>query len=436
LFIVDSPESSSIVEQMVNTVFLFLLAATSKFNDSIVSPDEPADGASSPQLSRWSRRTAKRRQKTEHLIHSVEQQFGDEYLPSSVALANTIPIRQDSDDVPTLLASKIDWTGISPALDPIHGGNLRPGTTRGARKRSQVEAFATVLSSLLSAATSNRSAASSEGTTIIDAGSGAGNLAIALAGLLTINLNSEGRGQGEENNSVNVLAVDINNRALERLTERADAMPMLRPGSVQVLCADIAKAGDVLAHVPTTNQNVIVVSLHACGSASDMAMNLAFECGAPFVICPCCTAKSLTKRADEKKSNTNNDGLDDATAEYDPSASFQRSGATPDIKYPRSDWLKNAFMRMDIDTKYSVLAKVADVGLGPQTPSEQRDHQRRAKKIIELDRLLAASEQHGYDVRLLRIQDHDPLVYGKGDLLLGAKRGSVEAKAIRNLPVQ
>ena len=68
-----------------------------------------------------------------------------------------------------------------------------------------------------------------------------------------------------------------------------------------------------------------------------------------------------------------------------------------------------------------MLAKVADIGLGPQTLSQQREQQARAKKIVELDRLLAASEDHGYDVRLMRIKNHDPLVYSKGDLLIGGK---------------
>jgi hypothetical protein len=418
---------------MVNASFLLLLATAKQpaNGNNIVPPAAPV-GASSPSSSRWSHRTAKRRERTEQVIQSVERQLGGDFSPLSVAIANT---NHQDDDVPTLLASEIDWTSIDPALDPIKGGKLRPDSARGARKRSQVEAFVTVLSSLLSATAHRRSndRNSEHGTTIIDAGSGAGNLAIALAGLVLTNANTKhGGGEGGEN-SVNVLAVDVNDHALRRLAERADAIPILRPGSVQTLCADIADVRGILAHIPTTNRDVIVVSLHACGAASDMAMNLAFECGAPFVICPCCTAKSLTKRADEKKSN---DGPDAAVdVEFDPSASFKRSGATADIEYPRSDWLKKAFMSIDIDVKYSILAKVADVGLGPQTPSEQREQQRRAKKIIELDRLVAASERHGYEVRLLRIQDHDPLLYGKGDLLLGAKQGSVEANVLMNLPV-
>ena len=149
-----------------------------------------------------------------------------------------------------------------------------------------------------------------------------------------------------------------------------------------------------------------------------MAMNLAIQCKAPFFICPCCTAKSLTKRLPQDTGKTTT---------FDLSASFQRSGATRDIVYPRSNWLRNklhdgdALASMSLEEKYTILAKAADVGLGPQIPSQQRLQQSRAKKIVELDRLMAASEGYGYDVRLMRISGHDPLVYGKGELLIGGK---------------
>ena len=82
-------------------------------------------------------------------------------------------------------------------------------------------------------------------------------------------------------------------------------------------------------------------------------------------------------------------------------------------------------------TDYSLLAKIADVGLGPQTPLEQRTHQFLSKVIIELDRLVGLVEENDYVVRLLRIQDHED--YGKAELLLGAPRGSEAAKVIEAL---
>ncbi|KAL3789603.1 hypothetical protein ACHAWO_007761 [Cyclotella atomus] len=116
-----------------------------------------------------------------------------------------------------------------------------------------------------------------------------------------------------------------------------------------------------------------------------MAMNLAFRCNAPFVICPCCTARSLTKRKESKERHN-----------FDSAASFQGSA-------------------ISTDEQYNMLAKVADVGLGPQTPTQQRSAQHRAKKVVEIDRLLSASENEEYYVDLMILPDHDPLVYGKGD---------------------
>jgi len=311
--------------------------------------------------------------------------------------------------IPTLgipQSSTIDWDEIDPELDPIRGGKLRQGSQRGLRKRAQVEAFHFVVSAILNAQ-------SPSGVTIIDAGCGAGNLGVSLAGL-----------SYSSGINIKVLAVDVNEHALARLSNRVEAI--LSPEKLETFCADLANYDLILSKIPP-NHSVIVVSLHACGAASDMAMNLAIRCNAPFILCPCCTAKSLTKRS---PSNT------EKRTTFDLSASFQRSGASADIEYPRSKWLMGKLhdtgvVDMATEDKYTLLAKVADIGIGPQTLSQQRQQQARAKKIVELDRLLAASEGHGYDVRLMRIRDHDPLVYSKGDLLIGGKD---VAETLVNLP--
>jgi len=353
------------------------------------------DALTSPVVnepSRWQRRTAKRRQRTENLLGLIEQ--------------NTNNTTTTNYDIPTLQIPthyKINWDEVIPELDPMRGGKIRQGTSkrreRGLRKRAQIECFYYGVSKLLESQNSN--------VTIIDAGCGAGNLAIGLAGLLLEN-------NIPNNQHVNVLAVDVNNHALQRLEERAKTI--LPSGYLKTCCEDLANIQEILAQVPSDN-NVIVVSLHACGSASDMAMELAFACEAPFIICPCCTAKSLTKRSD----------IPTQQSSYDASASFIRSGATADITYPRSTWLRSRMVGQDgneyitMEEQYTTLAKVADVGLGPQTPSQQREHQRRAKHIVEMDRLRYASEEHGYNVSLMRIEGHDPKVYGKGEILLGTK---------------
>lgn len=362
--------------------------------------------------SRWQRRTEKRRQRTEQLLDSIE-------IGSLLSLLPNQPSEELSNlYIPTLgipQPSSIDWDKLDAELDPIRGGNLRQGSLRGLRKRAQIEAFHFIISTILHAQLQSSDKRNNDAT-IIDAGSGAGNLAISLAGL-----------SYSSSINIKVLAVDVNEHALTKLSNRAETI--LAPEKLETCCADLANYDLILSKIKQlSNHSVIVVSLHACGAASDMAMNLAIRCNAPFIICPCCTAKSLTKRTLPTET--------DKRTKFDLSASFQRSGASSDIEYPRSKWLMDKLCNSDavdmtLEEKYTLLAKVADVGLGPQTPSQQRQQQARAKKIVELDRLMAASEEHGYDVRLMRISNHDPLVYSKGDLLIGGKD---IAEILINLP--
>jgi hypothetical protein len=418
--------------------------------------------------SRWQSRTAKRRQRTEELLLSVEM-GGLPILPllsvpsapsNSLFSAGITPIL----NIPP--ASIITWDTIHPELDPMRGGKIiaensykSNNNIRGIRKRGQVQAFHFILSSILNAYynanTSQSGSGGIEGVTIIDAGCGAGNLAIALAGLLRFPTNNSGM-------NLNILAVDVNEEALNRLSQRvAQETTSLENNNSQkfipsqstitTCCADLANYEYIQSHIPS-HHDVIVVSLHACGAASDMAMNLAYQCNnAPFVICPCCTAKSLTRRdVNDIISNDENSSVGDTEEQgkqnqqffINPQASYHRSGATPDILYPRSNWLTTKLLSSASryrDDGYALLAKVADVGLGPQTPTQQREQQRRAKRIIELDRLMSASErQFGYDTRLMRIQDQDddPQIYsyGKGEVLLGALKGSLASNVMLRLP--
>jgi len=381
-------------------LFILLLAAANHGENSSLN---------SRQSSRWRHRTSKRRQRTNELLDSIEKdglQLPSNIMTSYVSEGVNVPI------LPIPPSYRIDWDGIDPLLDPMKGGKIRM-TDRGNRKRAQVEAFHYVISCIVKAKIQARGANDFHGITILDAGCGAGNLAVALAGLLS------------KSEHISVLALDVNEQALLRLKERAQLILSSRLTNLETCCADLADYEYIQSQIPT-DHSVIVVSLHACGAASDMAMNLAFRCNAPFVICPCCTAKSLTKRKESKERHN-----------FDPAASFQRSGASRDITYPRSNWLKSKLLKSTLeistDEQYNMLAKVADVGLGPQTPTQQRSAQHRAKKVVEIDRLLSASENEEYYVDLMILPDHDPLVYGKGDLLLGAKEGSEEAKAIRSL---
>ena len=136
---------------------------------------------------------------------------------------------------------------------------------RALRKRRAVEAFVHLSRGLLMGDGSEQCECRG---VIVDAASGAGNLSIPLSGLL-------GR-------KTTVLAIDVNEVALHRLKER-DA-------SVKVLCADLAADIDLERFGAS-----MVVSLHGCGAATDMAIRLATRNRLPFVVSPCCTAKAVNE---------------------------------------------------------------------------------------------------------------------------------------------
>ena len=235
------------------------------------------------------------------------------------------------------------------------------------RKQRQVEAFAHIARSLV------------PGGCIVDAASGAGNLAIGMAGIMGPHYS--------------FLAIDVNPRALWQLEQRVANESV----SIGTVCSDLM---DPSLELPP--EASMVCSLHGCGAVSDVALQLAVAANLPFCISPCCTAKAVVRR----------------TPGLDSLASMQRSAAPSEIVYPRSKWLRSQGVHED---DYERLAAIADVGLGPQTPDDQRQHQQRAKWTIELDRLQAVPDY--YAVGLVRLRDHED--YGKQEVLVGAPRAGL-----------
>lgn len=123
-------------------------------------------------------------------------------------------------------------------------------TDRGNRKRAQVEAFHYVISRIVEAKLQARDINEFDGITIIDAGCGAGNLAVALAGLLS------------QSEYISVLALDVNKQALQRLEERAQSITAPGTTNLETCCADLADYEYIHSNIPK-DQSVIVVSLHA-----------------------------------------------------------------------------------------------------------------------------------------------------------------------------
>ncbi|KAK7247730.1 tRNA methyltransferase [Aureococcus anophagefferens] len=263
--------------------------------------------------------------------------------------------------------------GDAADADPARAGGS--GRARAARKRLAVEAFGAVLPALLAGSARRR---------CVDVGAGTGNLAVPL-GLWALD---------------EVVAVDINGETLRLLEARAGA-------NVRALEADAAAL--------TVRDTDCVVSLHACGAVSDLAMDAALDAQIPFAISPCCLGKSLTDRA--------------VVGGRMPRTSAQRAARPSNVEYPRSRWLAS---ELEDASEWGVLAAAADYGVGADDDDDVARVQRRAKRVVETDRLAYAAER-GYVVRLLDLPADDPR-YPKRELLLGAPRGSPAAAAIANLP--
>ena len=324
---------------------------------------------------------------------------------------------------PVLEAPRLEWSACPGEIDPVRGGRIRGGTQRGERKRAAVEAFLAVLLQILSTVAGDTGTGGdpapppgrSRGT-VADLGCGAGNLTIPLAWWL-------------KQLGFSVLGVDINDHALSLLSKRADALGI----DVGTLHADLLTLNSV--HDPNDNSCtatidegnqlsgcVAVVSLHACGAASDLSLAAAVRNGLPFAISPCCIGKIGTERT--------------PSGRMPPRTSAQRSAAPSVVSYPRSAWLRRTLAHPD---DFQLLAAAADYGVGNTNDQEvddlelaRRKRCRLSKKVIEIDRLQWAKE-HGYYIRLLEMPRIGPL-YPKRELLLGAKEGSRAALALSRLP--
>jgi hypothetical protein len=311
----------------------------------------------------------------------------------------------DSDDsilqqtVPILQADPLDWSKCPADIDPMQGGGLQQGSDRAERKRAAVEAFFSVIHAIMNTPDTSEDL---ESFRIADLGSGSGNLALPLQWWLMNNEKESGV------KSFDMVAVDYNAESLDRLMDRSQLAGI----SVQILKQD-------LRHLISSNQSQghyeAIVSLHACGAASDMAMAVAVARDIPFGISPCCIGKVNKWRSP-------------------PHGVTSRGMLSPfeDFSYPRSRWLQQAVTT----DEYQLLAKSADYGVvydknADAEEMKRRERCRMAKRVVEMDRLEWARE-HGYEVQLVELPRIGQL-YPKRELLLGAPKGSHSAERIKQL---
>ena len=316
----------------------------------------------------------------------------------------TLKLGLDVDQVSVLDAPRLDWSQCPEAIDPMRGGGLRKGTTRGERKQAAVEAFLLVVRDALVDGSGDKE----RQRFVADLGCGAGNLSLPLSWWL-------------QREKYGVVGVDINGVALDRLTKRASSAGIAIETLQQDLLCLISKptegAEDFQGNVKLSDCSA-VVSLHACGAASDLSMAAAIAHSLPFAISPCCIGKVNTSRLPGRMPSL---------------TSGERSAAPLEITYPRSKWLKGV---VGVDD-YQMLAAAADYGVGSSLQEEdaqelaRRKRCRIAKHIVEMDRLKWAKEQ-GYYVRMMELPRIGQL-YPKREILLGAKKESNAAARISQL---
>jgi len=181
----------------------------------------------------------------------------------------------------------------------------------------------------------------------------------------------------------------------------------MKPYSLELLEARAAASG-LEASVKTWHGKIeeydgectIVISLHACGSASDAALELAHRNEAPFAISPCCIGKLNRGPASEWLQSSISKTLSQfKTENLTTTTATATSASTAEQK-----------------AAFKMLSGWADANLPPGTSEALRS--RRAKQIVELDRLHSKKTPHqGGGVML--ITGETMSVSPKRDLLIG-----------------
>jgi SAM-dependent methyltransferase len=196
---------------------------------------------------------------------------------------------------------------------------------------------------------------------IADLGCGAGNLSLPLAWWL-------------RSSGCRVRGVDLHSNSLKRLAQWA------RDATVDVEHLEM----DLLLLMDTNDANTTsmltdcsaVVSLHACGAASDMSIAAAIVNSLPFAVSPCCIGKVKNLRPHPGNMPS-----------FYHSVTTGGSSPRVEISFPRSIWLREAVT----PNEYQLLAAAADYG-GSESVFDTnefncRQRCREAKRIVEIDRL-------------------------------------------------
>jgi len=279
---------------------------------------------------------------------------------------------------------QVDWLSVPAEVDPARGGGLGGKVsgdiaTRAIRKRLQVESFVSVLRGGMLLP---------KGATVVDFGSGSGNLTLPLAYLFP---------------DCTWWAVDFNSTSIDLLLEKAAEA---RLSNVKATCGTIEEFVEDFD---------VCVALHVCGAGTDAAMIKAIDRQAVYVASPCCIGKLQSS-------------LYEAPQEGVPSAGPQRQGGvgliqlskrglSPSLTHPRSSWMRSHVSRAEFNTLASAADYSGHTGVSGYDPQTLEGRVPRfAKSALEADRN-AASREFGYKTKLMKLLYPQACV--RNDLLIG-----------------
>ena len=217
-----------------------------------------------------------------------------------------------------------DRSAVPPELDVAHpsGGAVPAG--RGARKRDQL------LNVFLFVAPFLRR---KPDAVVVDFGCGGGHQSLPLAYHFP---------------DARFVLVDAKRRSLDVARRRADAAGLANVRVVEGRIEDFDEPFDV------------GIALHACGAASDFAMEKCVAARAAYVVAPCCVGKiSLAVRTEDVREDGAEDDGGDGEGERAGGRVRRDDGeGSKPLRYPRSHAAASAVST----SSYVAVAKAADFG--------------------------------------------------------------------------
>lgn len=292
-----------------------------------------------------------------------------------------------------------NWQSIPPEMDVAQkrgsdGVETLPGTLpidRVERKRQQVLNMVVFAAPLIHEGIlqkqSHPSKKQSERFTVVDFCCGSGWQSLPLAYAFP---------------SASFILIDCKERSLDVAKERA-----LRAGlsNVKTLLLSIENFKEPFD---------LGIALHACGQASDIAIEKCVSHGAAFVVAPCCVGKVQSRALYTTVDNSQ--PMKSKGHSADLSGNNKLDPGIRQLTYPRSALFRSNISR----PQYDAVAKAADFGHGGFDNNSRKakwSRERRvAKSIVEWDRGMSTREK-GYHVYLSRMEP--PSCTPKNDVLVG-----------------